>query len=75
MLHTVPINLFYALYHEAFVCDLDTVHQPLFVATLFFKVSKIQWFAVTDFGNQDVDYLENNIRDILGPIRNEKYSR
>lgn len=30
---------------------------------------------VTDFGNQDVDYLENNIRDILGPIRNEKYSR
>lgn len=43
MLHTVPINLFYALYHEAFVCDLDTVHQPLFVATLFFKVSEIQW--------------------------------
>lgn len=50
MLHTVPIYLFYALYHGAFVCDLDTANQLLFAATLLLHViSEIHRFALTIF--------------------------
>lgn len=60
-------------WYGAFVCDLDTINQLLFTATLFHKVleiiMKIHWFWVTIFCNQDVYYLENN-RDNQFAVKN-----
>lgn len=44
------------------------------MATLIHGFPEVHWFAATNFRNQDVHYLENNMRDLRGLIYGEKYS-
>lgn len=41
-----------------------TVNQTLFAMILFYYLLGINWFMVTNFPDQNVDYLDNHKSDI-----------
>lgn len=44
---------------------LYTISQFLFATISFHNLSEINWFAVTYFHNQHVDYPENKVPEII----------
>lgn len=42
-----------------------TVNQTLFAMILFYYLLGINWFMVTNFPDQNVDYLDNHKSDIV----------
>lgn len=49
--------------YSSFHCKTDTCtqNQLIFATALFCNVLEINWFAKSNFCDQDVDYLEYNI--------------
>lgn len=42
-----------------------TINQRLLTLTLFRDLSEINWFATTNFRDLDVDYLKDDMPDII----------
>lgn len=42
-----------------------TINQRLLTVTLFRDLSEINWFATTTFRDLDVDYLKDDMPDII----------
>lgn len=42
-----------------------TINQLLLTVTLFRDLSEINWFATTNFRDLDVDYLKDDMPDII----------
>lgn len=42
-----------------------TINQRLLTVTLFRDLSEINWFATTNFRDLDVDYLKDDMPDII----------
>lgn len=42
-----------------------TINQRLLTVTLFRDLSEINWFATTNFRDIDVDYLKDDMPDII----------
>lgn len=67
-----PFHIWHLLFHVLLWGSFTgTVNQLLFTMTSFRILPGVIWFAVTNFHDQDVDYLEKNIpetfKDWLAP--------
>lgn len=64
-MHRVNSTQYARKIQMSFDLYIYTVSQFLFATISFHNLSEINWFAVTYFHNQHVDYPENKVPEII----------